>query len=207
MSSVVKIHCPRCSSSFRIKRELSGKKVICPKCKGKVKVPDLDLALGTEKQAVTAKQEGAEIGEAAVKVAAATKSANTSSKKQQSKVPEVSLDSLLPPSVNGEVGVEPKPEVPLPQVVSATVATSSKPASSAPSIAVLDEVKASADPKAIPSLHEPVRTVSSGGKQRQIQQRSNHDRARRRFRKNLIMWTLCAIVMIVAMIVLMNFGG
>jgi len=179
---------------------MSGKKVICPKCRGKVKVPDLDSALGTEKQAVIVKQEGSESDEAAVKVASESKPATASSKKQRSKVPEVLLASLLPPSVSGEVGVEPKQEVPLPQVPAAPGKVPAEPPPLPPPISFPGGAKATADSRAIQSLLEPVRTPGSGGNQR----RNEQIRARRRFRKNLIMWSLCAIVMVVVMIVLMN---
>jgi hypothetical protein len=53
-------------------------------------------------------------------------------------------------------------------------------------------------------LHEPTKTVGQGEDQRELRQLTPEERARRRFRRNLIMWVVGTLVLIGTLAFLLN---
>ena len=49
------------------------------------------------------------------------------------------------------------------------------------------------------SLRDPVKTVVHGGEEMELHQLTSEERAARRFRRNLIVWTIGIIILIVTM--------
>lgn len=93
-------------------------------------------------------------------------------------------DGLLPPGVDDAPGEQ----VALPAG-----------ASMAASIAHRDERTMITEEGEVVSLHDPVKTVGDGDEQVELHQLTPEERAARRFRKNLIVWTVGILILVATM--------
>ncbi|MCA9155207.1 MAG: hypothetical protein KDA38_10495 [Planctomycetales bacterium] len=105
-------------------------------------------------------------------------------------------DDLLPP------GAEEVPAGPLKQVVLPTAGKPDEPRGKAADGSILIPT---ADGGQV-AVREPVKTISAHGEEVELRQRTPEERAARRFRKNLVIWTLGILLVGITMYILLVMG-
>ena len=56
------------------------------------------------------------------------------------------------------------------------------------------------------ALREPVKTIGRGDDERELHQLDAEEKARRRFRKNIIVWTFGAVILLITIFILLRMG-
>ena len=110
----------------------------------------------------------------------------------------VTLKSVLPPSANGEPAV-PGAEQPLPM---AGINTLSGTSAGAPETVLLP-----IEDGRYVAVREPVKTVRTGDGEVELRKLSPEEKSRRRSRRTVIMWVICTVVLVAALLFFVNYQG
>lgn len=180
--TMLPFQCPHCGGSFQITPELVGQPVACPHCSNAVFIPQIAIA-ATDPPATAVAQSRTEPPICASEPSAPPVSASPVES-------TFSPPPVLAPQQTCSPSERPQQDT--------LVTTRSKPATPARSfvISTIDGAQT--------VINEPTRIAVSGSKHRQLRDATTQEKESRRAIKNIVIFTLCAVLLGVVLWWLLN---